>query len=92
MSIDDLQCKYGGKFALHTESGSVYLIDCTKGTLTRKYAETELRRDGDPVTIFQILECEIGRPFQVLLEPLSGEGTASTTLRVTSPVTHILPM
>lgn len=81
-SIDDTA---GGTWLVTTETGSRYELDLEHHTLRRDPGGGQLRRDGQPVTLHQILECRVGASagFLICVEP------GVVTLRLSSHVTHI---
>jgi hypothetical protein len=81
-SIDDTA---GGTWLVTTETGSRYEIDFDHRTLRRDPGTGQLRRDGQAVTLHQVVECRVGTSagFLMCVEP------GVVTLRLTSHVTHI---
>jgi hypothetical protein len=81
-SIDD---SASGAWLVITETGSRYAIDLDHRTLRRDPGTGRLRRDGQAVTLHQIVECRVGASagFLICVEP------GVVTLRLTSHVIGI---
>ena len=97
-TVSEYREKYGSRFSVVTETGSVYSIDLDEGLVTRAPNQVEspisgfsLRRDGDATRLLDIRFLHIGEPMVMLLHGVSeDEGTA--TLRTTSRVTEIISL
>lgn len=78
-SIDDTA---GGTWLVTTETGSRYELDLEHRTLRRDPGTGHLRRDGQAVSLHQIVECRVGASagFLICVEP------GVVTLRLTSHV------
>lgn len=68
-----------------TESGAVYHLDGDR--IMREGTVTELRRDGEWLTLMEPPTIKVGEPMVLDLEPLSPE--AVMTRRVTTPVVEV---
>ena len=97
-TVSEYRGKYGSRFSVVTETGSVYSIDLDEELVTRAPNQVEspisgfsLRRDGDATRLLNIRSLRIGEPMIMLLHGVSeDEGTA--TLRTTSRVTEIISL
>ncbi|KQO98839.1 hypothetical protein ASF30_12310 [Leifsonia sp. Leaf264] len=89
-----------GAYRVATASGSEYLIDIDGRTLTRLPSvgitdieladpSSPLRRDGDAVQLFQLIDCTVGRPAQFIIGGLDANEGYAGTHRVTTTVTRI---
>lgn len=78
-----------GRFAVLTQSGSIYTLDMDERVFERDVAspEHDLRRDGDLVHLMAMISCEVGEPMKLVID-LNVPGVDYTT-RTTTPVVLI---
>lgn len=81
-----------GCFLVTTESGSRYRLDLDRRTLNRAPVTDldgmhRLRRDGESITLVEIVQCEVGAPMLLLID-LRVPGVVVTS-RESTPVVQI---
>ena len=83
----NLKDELSGMFWVFTESGSVYTVDLTHGTLCRDTFTHDLRGDGVVLELLGVVNCSVGlgAVFVVQLP-----GVVGPTLRLTSVVSQVL--
>ena len=90
--MDKLTPRTRGLWSVETVSGSIYLLDLDNRVVSRQ-AETgagdsnSLRRDGDPVKLFRLQQCEVGDNMVLFLD-LNVPGIDFTT-RISTSVIRI---
>lgn len=69
LSVDDTAT---GRFLVRTASGSGYLLDLDRRVISRTtspgHVNQRLRRDGETISLVEILRCELGKPMLLLLD------------------------
>jgi len=69
ISVDD---EATGRFLVTTASGSGYLLDLDRRTLSRitrpGHPNHPLRRDGETIYLVEIVRCELGKPMLLLID------------------------
>lgn len=84
-SVKQINSTEPGLYQLETASGSHYelIITPTGASLRRVFANEmrSLRADDHTIRILKLLAVQVGRPAQIILEPL---GAGNGTLRITT--------